>query len=268
MISLVARELVLGFGEFEGVFKFALPVGIGREREAFGHAPLGVELEQLVRHVAHLGFDARFLRGPGGPAEPIERRRRISAAPVFLHQVHARERHVQLGFARVFEQHEIALLLALDDLANTQKLSDAVGRVHHEVARLEIGQVGGEGGHLALVRSRLGDQFGGAEQILGPDEGDGGFGKHHAAADQPFHQVGARDGPGEIRALRQIVGRGFVGREAQLERNRVFAQDVGQALQLAVGRRKERHAMPSLHQVLGLGDGHLHVPLERERRPR
>ena len=33
-------KLVLGFGELEGVFELALPVGIGREGEAFGHAAL------------------------------------------------------------------------------------------------------------------------------------------------------------------------------------------------------------------------------------
>ena len=68
-------ELVLGLGELEGVFEFALPVGIGREGEAFGHAALGVELQQLIGHVAHFGFDAGFARGPGGAAEPVERRR-------------------------------------------------------------------------------------------------------------------------------------------------------------------------------------------------
>ena len=205
-------ELVLGFGELECVLEFALPVGIGRKRETFGHASLCVELEQLVRHVAHLCLNARFSRGPGRAAKFIERRRRISSAPIFLYQVHARERHVQLGFAGVFQQHEIAFLLALDDLSNPQKLSDSMGRVHHEVARLEIGQIGGKGGHLALVGSRLSDQFGRAEQILGPDKGDGGLGKHYAAAYQTFHQIGARDGPSEIGTLGQIVRRSFVGR--------------------------------------------------------
>ena len=36
---------------------------------------------------------------------------------------------------------------------------------------------------LPPLKARLGHQFGRTEQILGPDEGDGGFGKHHAAAD-------------------------------------------------------------------------------------
>ena len=77
-------ELVLGLGEFEGVFEFALPVGIGRKGEAFGHAALGVELEQLVRHVAHFGFDAGFAGGPGGAAQPVERRTATSPAPRYF----------------------------------------------------------------------------------------------------------------------------------------------------------------------------------------
>ena len=46
-------------------------------------ATLRIELEQFVRHVAHLGFDARLWFSPGRPTEPIESRlvaRRIAAA--------------------------------------------------------------------------------------------------------------------------------------------------------------------------------------------
>ena len=77
-------ELVLGLGELEGVFEFALPVGIARKGEALGHAALRVELQQLVRHVAHFGFDARLARPstwtrPAGRAEaPLRPRRDIS----------------------------------------------------------------------------------------------------------------------------------------------------------------------------------------------
>ena len=75
-------DLVLGFGELEGVLEFALPVGVVREREAFSHAALGVELQQLVRHVAHLGFDLGLAlrvqvapprRSRGGPDSPPPR---------------------------------------------------------------------------------------------------------------------------------------------------------------------------------------------------
>ena len=37
-------NLILGFGELEGIFEFALPVGVLRKRVAFRDAALGVEL--------------------------------------------------------------------------------------------------------------------------------------------------------------------------------------------------------------------------------
>ena len=70
-------ELILGLGELEGVFEFALPVGIGEKEKPVGHAALGVELQQLVGHVAHFRFDARFACRPRGAAQPVERRRRL-----------------------------------------------------------------------------------------------------------------------------------------------------------------------------------------------
>ncbi len=72
-------------------------------------------------------------------------------------------------------------------------------------------------------------------------------GKIDAAADQSLDQIRAGDRTGQIGALGQIRRRGFVRREAELERHRVFAQDVGQAFQFAVRRREERHAIALLH---------------------
>ena len=130
----------------------------GEKREALGHAALRVELQQLVGHVAHLGFDARFGAFPGDAAQAVERRRRAFArAAILLDQVHARERHIELGVARVFEQHEVALVVALRDLARAQESADAVRFVDHVVAGLQIGHVGGEGGELRFRRAGLCD---------------------------------------------------------------------------------------------------------------
>ena len=115
-----------------------------RERESLRHAALGVELQQLVRHVAHLGFDAGLGPRPCGAAEPVQLRLGFARAAILLDQIQARQRHVQLGFAGVLEQHEVALLLALRDLAKPEELSDAVRRVNDVVARLEIGDIGRE----------------------------------------------------------------------------------------------------------------------------
>ncbi len=74
---------------------------------------------------------------PRDAAQPVERRRRAFArAAIFLDQIHARERHVELGVARVFQQHEVALVVALRDLARAQESADAVRHVDHVVAGL------------------------------------------------------------------------------------------------------------------------------------
>ena len=109
----------------------------------------------------------------------------FARAAIFLDQVHARQRDVELGFARVFEQHEVALLLALRDFANAEKLSDAVRDVDHVIAGLQIGQVGGEGGQLRLGWPAR-DQIGGIEKIFRADEGQFRIGQHRAAPDQPL----------------------------------------------------------------------------------
>ncbi len=93
---LSALHIALDFGDggqlvprgrkFESVLELALPITIRRVVEPVGHFARGVELQQLVRHVAHFGFDFAFGARPGGPAHAVQRRawprrRRGSAAP-------------------------------------------------------------------------------------------------------------------------------------------------------------------------------------------
>ena len=71
-----------------------------------------------------------------------------------------------MAVAGVFEQHEIAALLALPDFAQPQEPPHAVLDVHHVVARFQVGEVGRERGQ---VRARAGgprQQIRGAEQIV------------------------------------------------------------------------------------------------------
>ncbi len=127
----------------------------GEYAKPFGHAALRVELQQLVGHVAHLGFDARFGAFPGHAAQAVQpRRRAFTRAAIFLDQIQARQRNVELGVARVFEQHEVALVVALRDLARAQESADAVRFMHHVIAGLQIRHVGGEGGQLRFAWGR------------------------------------------------------------------------------------------------------------------
>ncbi len=220
-------ELVLGLGVFERVLKLALPVGIGRKRESFRHAPLGVKLEKLVRHIPHSGLDTRLAGGPGRAAQTVELRLRFTRAAILLDQVHARERHVEFRLAGILQQHEVALLVTLDDLSQAQKLPHAVGDVHHAIADFEIGEIGGEGGELPLGDTGPRDQIGRIEQILRADEGDSRFDEDSPAPDVALYEISVRHRAREVRSFRQVLCRGFIRREPQLERHRVLLENIG-----------------------------------------
>ena len=109
-------DLVLGGSELESILKLALPIAVPGELKALGHFALGVELEQLVRHVAHLGLDAGLGAGPGGAAHAVQCGLALARSAEALHQVHARQRYVELGVGGIFQKHVVALGFALSDL--------------------------------------------------------------------------------------------------------------------------------------------------------
>ena len=200
------RELVAGGGVFEGVFEFALPVGVRGKGEAFGDLALGVELEELFGHVAHFGFDAGFGFGPGSAAEFVEGGFGVAGAAVLLDEVHAGERDVELVAAVVLEQHEVALLVALDDFAEAEELADAVLGMDHVVAGFEVADVGGERAHLADVGGDGG--IGAVEEVFGAEEGGKGVREADAFADYAAAEDDARGLAGETASI--ILGRGVV----------------------------------------------------------
>ena len=97
----------------------------------------------------------------------------IRRAPrILLHQVHARERHVELAAAGVFEQHEVALGFALLDFAQPEEPADAVLGVDHEVARLQIARSAAKAASCDLPRRGPRDQIGRIEQVFRSDDGE------------------------------------------------------------------------------------------------
>ena len=133
----------------------------------------------------------------------------LPGAAEALHQVHARQRDIELGAAGIFEQHVVALGLALGDLPQPQILRDAVLGVDDVIARLEIDQVGGESGQRGFRGRRAGHHFGGFEQILRPKNYKFRILKRGTVPDHALDQVNAGHGPGEIRALREVGGGGI-----------------------------------------------------------
>ena len=105
----------------------------------------GVELEQLLGHVAHRLLDARLGLFPCRAAQPIERRPR--SAGVFLNQIEPFDRHEQLVVAVIAKLEEFLLTARADrrlcwcQLLQADELADPVIDMDDEVANLQIAQV-------------------------------------------------------------------------------------------------------------------------------
>ena len=97
---LIGRQLVL-----EGRLELLLPVGVGGEAVAGYGAPCGIELQQLLGHVAHGLADAGLGPLPARAAQAIERR--ILAPGVLLDQVELVDRHEQLVPAGIADLHQL-----------------------------------------------------------------------------------------------------------------------------------------------------------------
>jgi hypothetical protein len=86
-------RLVFGLLERERRGELPLEVGVAGEDRRARQLALGVERQQLVRHLAQRLPDARFGAVPGGAAELVEPRRDPLDAAVLLHQVQPVDRH-------------------------------------------------------------------------------------------------------------------------------------------------------------------------------
>ena len=134
------RGLVDGQVVLERVFEFLLPVRIGSERMARDRPARGVELQQLLGHVAHRLLDLGLRALPGRSAEAVDRRTR--RAGVFLDQVEPLDRHEQLVVAGVAQLEELLHAVADANLLQADEHADAVVDVDDEVADLQIAKIG------------------------------------------------------------------------------------------------------------------------------
>ena len=136
-VLLIGRQLPL-----ERVLELLLPVRVGAEGVARHRLARGVELEQLLGHVAHRLLDARLGLLPRRAAEPVERRPR--RAGVLLDEVEPLDRDEELVLAGVAELHELLRLEADVDPLQPDEHADPVVDVDDEVADLEVAEVGEE----------------------------------------------------------------------------------------------------------------------------
>ncbi len=145
-------------------------VGVRGHRRGAGDLALGIELEQLARHVAHPLLHPRLGAVPRGAAELVEARRHAFDAAELLHLVDARQRQQQPLAAGVGDLHHLGLdggagaaelaqhrrqaaraQAVAAHRAQGHELADAVVDVHHVIAHLEIAQAGEEGTEAGLA---------------------------------------------------------------------------------------------------------------------
>ncbi len=244
-------RLIDGQVVFEGVLELLLPVRIGREGVARHRLARGVELEQLLGHVAHGFLDFALGLLPRGAAEPIDRR--LRRAGVLLDQIEPLDRHEQLVLARVAELEEFLHAVADADLLEADEHADAIVDVHDVVADLEVAQIRQEG--LGRRAAALGSSALLLEDVrLGVD---------------------LEAGVGEAESARQRANRdehgGIVRVLGALHRNRedvVLLQHFDRTLGAARRRRHEQHRLPIIAKTPDLGHPVGDAPFELDRRLR
>ena len=143
-----------------------------------------------------------------------------------------------------------------------EKLSDAMLRVDHEIARLQI----------ELVRRKCAgaqaDRFRGSlrriEEIFGAEDHKAGFGK-----DRAMRNLAANQRDRRARWLRTFaqVFRHHTAAEIDLIRNAVLGKYVGNALQFTGCWREERNMRASFNQRLRFFNGELQIAVKGQRGP-
>ena len=229
---LIGRELVL-----ERVLELLLPVRVAAERVARNGFARGVELQQLLGHVAHGFLDFGLRPLPRRAAEAIDWR--PARAGVFLHQVESLDRHEQLVLARVAELEEFLRRVSDADLFQPDERADAVVDVNDEVAHFQIAEIGQE--RLAWRSTLLGDAPRLVEDVR--------FRVNlQAGIRQPESARHAAHGD-QHRRVARIVG--------SLDRNGedvVFLQQLNRPLGTARRRRNKQHGLASFLQLSELGN--------------
>ena len=229
-------HLVFGFVELEGVFELVLPFGVGGKSMSLGGLAHRVELEQLFGHVLHGLFHAGFGLLPLLRAQPIQYRLHSFRGAVLLHQVQPGKWYIQACALGVFQDHELGrAAVFLGNLLQSLVLANAVLDVHHVIADGEIAEIGQERRDFGLLPLRMRQRdLRLVEQIARPEED-----QVRLRQGDSFGHVSLHDGCGfyVFREVRRLVHVHFAARlgsaAADAERQVVFVEDVGQALDLA-----------------------------------
>ena len=161
-----AAQLIVGLLVFKALLKLGLPVAVRAKGKALYSAALGIQLDELRRHILHRFFDPLPGAVPFVAAQPVQLNGLlILAAHIFGHQVQLGDgdiQHIGAGIADLdIILGDAADFLLYDPLKN----ADAVRHMDHGHAGSQIGQLPQ---HLALLAAGLAAAFsGGGAAALG-----------------------------------------------------------------------------------------------------
>ena len=166
---------------------------IGRTGDTGNRRAARIQVDQVKRQF--FGILARLIGGtrPVGCVEPGQARLVTVGTDVSRDTVDLLERHVELVAVGIFQQEVVALLAAHFLARNLAKERDAVGGVHHVVARLkrerDLRNV-----HLAAAARAVGVHAG--VEVGDREHGQVGIGHHHALRQGGIDKghASARDG--------------------------------------------------------------------------
>ena len=234
-LQLVAR-LVVG----KALLHLDLLGRIGRAGDAGDRRATRIQVDQVKRQL--FGILARLVGGtrPVGGVEPGQARLIAVGADVARDAVDLLQRHVELVAVGVFQQKVVALLAAHFLARDLAKERDAVGGMHHVVARLKR-----EGDlrnvHLAAAARAVGVHAG--VEVGNRKHGQVGVGYHHALRQGSIHKghAPARDG-GHGGAGGGLGGAGHERPGVECIGLAVADRGMGLLASSAIGRIRRRHA--------------------------
>ncbi len=162
---------------------------------------------------------------------------------IFVDQVQARERYVQARPLGIFEQQEIFAPAACLDLLDTQVLSYAVLRVNDRVPHAQVLQVREEGRACGLARARPRKALGAPEDILGAVDRKPRFRQQAAVRNRRLDDDRRRHVVRDAGLFFELSAETIrTLPQHELEGHLVFAEQVGETLEVSEGRSRDQHA--------------------------
>ena len=133
-------ELILGFDVGEAGLQLVLPCRVRAERVALHHLARRVELQQVVGDLGDSTAGALFDLFPLRGAQPVQGGNRLPRADVAGQPVGLMHGHVELVALGILDLQVLAFRAIHGHPDQAVEAADAVLDMHHEVARLHIGE--------------------------------------------------------------------------------------------------------------------------------